>query len=92
MTSKDMYWELNRIFSSPHNDSTHEMAEAQHELNDAMAEGYAPEKIILRMKQMVAHMEDNGDPYRSKLSLAIKNRFWEKTFVKMIPYRPFRVE
>lgn len=92
MNAKDLYWELSTIFSSPHNDTSMEMAECESELREALGKGHLPNYIITKMEQMIDWMRSEGDPYKSKLSLVIKNRFWEKSFVQMIPYKPFKIE
>jgi hypothetical protein len=92
MTSKDLYWELSKIFSSPHNDTGIEMSEAEAELREALGRGHTHQQIIFKMRQMLECLRNEGEPYRSKLSAVIRNRFWEKSFTTMIPYKPFIVE
>jgi hypothetical protein len=86
MEIEKLYRQLSRMYSSPHNDSDEEMGSAKSILSCAINEdGETAEGIIAKMKQLAAIEND----FKSKLSAAIKNRFWEKTFSHAVPRRQF---
>ncbi len=86
-----LYWELNKIFSSIHNDNAKEQEEAIELLRRTLELGIEADLIISKMNQMVSRA-DRQMEYKVKLSNAIRNRFWEKSFVVMIPHRPFKID
>lgn len=90
MEASELYAELNRIMSSPHNDGPSEQAEAIEILRQNLVLGVKPELFISKMRSMKTVTDRRGD-YLTKLSVVIKNRFWEKTFSTPIPHRKFRL-
>lgn len=93
MNNKDiaeqLYWELNRMFSSEHSDTPNEQASGMFELELAVNRGETSAGIEKKMRQML--MVSDG-MFKTKLSVLIKNRFWEKQFVQSQPLRRFRPE
>lgn len=92
MTGEQLYWELSRQYSSPHNDTSYEMNEAVLELNEALGKGLTPQYVQNKMAQLITRMREDGNNFKSHLAAVIKNRFWDKTFIERIPYKPFMVE
>lgn len=89
---ENLYWDLNRIYSSEHSDNPEETQRAIGNLKNAViAHKIAIPTIILKMKQMTQRLNEQN-AWKTKLSIAIHSRFWEKTFVEMVPHRTFKME
>lgn len=92
MTPEELYWELNRVLSSKHSDNPDDTAAAISALENAMRiSRISPEEIINKCRQMKAKLIED-DSMIPKLSVAINGRFWEKSFVEQIPFRPFVID
>jgi hypothetical protein len=68
------------------------MNEAEADLKEALGRGYKPELIKLKMHQYLDAMREEGMVHKARLSIVIKNKFWEKQWVPMVEYKPFKVE
>jgi hypothetical protein len=86
MQAKELYIELNKLYSSEHNDNHVDMRVAHSLLEEVLESGVDPNLLISKMKEMISNLDS---AYKTKLSTVIMNRFWEKTFTEMIPYKPF---
>lgn len=89
--AEKVYWELNKIFSSTHNDNSNEREESINILRLTLDSGTEEELFYKKMNQLVKK-SDRKEDFKSKLSNAIKNRFWEKQFSKAVEYRPFKFD
>lgn len=78
MSADDLYRTLNKMFSSVHNDTRQQINESIVILEGAYEEGYEPNAIISKMKDMLKIVDDSR--FKSKLSTAIMNRFWEREY------------
>lgn len=85
MNAEELYENLNRIYSTTHNDRIEERDSAIKILQRALASGVAPDQIIHKMNQM---NEVNTGP-KGKLYSAVLGKFWERQFKEMIPFRRF---
>ncbi len=88
----ELYWELSALYSSSHHDSATEQNESFEILSRMISRGVTPEYMKMKMRQMLSAMVRDDDQYKSKLSNAIRSRFWEKTYVEMIPHRKFKID
>ena len=78
---------LNKIFSSVHNDNRDQINESIVILEGAYMEGYDAKTIISKMNDMLKITTDAR--FKSKLSTAILNRFWERNYEQPVDlFRP----
>lgn len=88
----DLYWELNRIYSSPHSESPEEMRFCVDLLKNAIYTKQIPaETLIKKMKEMTEEL-NRVDSMKAKLTNVIFSRFWEKTFKQPVAHREFRLD
>lgn len=92
MTSVELYWELNKLYGSKHNDDINERNRAMSTLADVMSRGITATFLLGKMKQMVFEFSADRGNFKGKLSETIENRYWEKNFVQPIPQRSYKSE
>lgn len=90
--STELYWDLNKIYGSKHNDDVIERNRATSTLADIMSKGIRSDFLIAKMKQMAQEFATDRGNFKGKLSECIENRYWEKNFVQSIPQRTYKIE
>lgn len=91
MTTKELYYELSRIYSCRYADRPEEIERAYVLLYEAISSGETTAAEMLRkMRQLKAR---NADGIESRLYTHIESHFWEKTYVaQYFKLRPFKPE
>lgn len=80
------YNKLSEIYSSPYPSAADERIQAIKLLDEEFTKGLNPEYVIFKMKQLSKITE-----FKSKLAPLIIDRFWDKSFVKGVEYKPFDI-
>lgn len=87
--AKKLYWDINAKYGSPHADSKEEINDAFPRLYRALNNGYTPEQIMRKVDEL---NDASSGEMKTKTSKLIYSRFWEKEYIKPIPYRQYPKE
>lgn len=89
---ESIYWELNKIYSSEHNEGPDEVRVAIDLLKNAVhAHHVSKATLIEKLMQMTRKLNESG-MRKTKLFNVIYSRYWEKVFIETVPIREFKEE